>query len=199
MIPGVSVAVSNVIATGAGVIETPVQTTRTSDAGTFEFRALTPGQYSLRAELPGFTSYRKNGLQIESSKTLREDFILVVGNLVEKVTVTAAGQPRPLPAAGTPQRIRVGGNIVAAKLISQVKPVYPQTARDAGIEGIVRLQGVIGVDGSLAIVRVMGSNNPDLTVAAVEAVRQWRYGPTLLNGTPVEVLTDIDIEFKLQQ
>jgi TonB family protein len=197
VIPGVKVTVSSMVRTAEGVAETPVQTAIARDAGDFEFRALTPGQYSLKAELPGFIAFRKPGLQIEPSKALHENVTLLVGNISEKVTVTAAGQPRPRPA-GTPQRIRVGGNVVAANLIHQVKPVYPESARDAGIEGVVHLQAVIGIDGTLAIVRIMGKN-PDLTSAALESVKQWRYRPTQLNGEPLEVLTDIDVEFKLEQ
>jgi TonB family protein len=198
VVPGVTVTVSTIVRNAGGVTETPVQTTVARETGKFEFRALTPGQYSLRAELPGFVTFRKSGLQVEPSKALTENVTLVLGTISEKVTVTAAGQPRQVPP-GTPQRIRVGGHVVAANLIHQVKPVYPESARDAGIEGTVHLQGVIGADGTLAIVRIIRSNNADLTAAALESVKQWRYRPTQLNGEPVEVLTDIDVEFKLQQ
>ena len=86
---------------------------------------------------------------------------------------------------------------MAANLISPVKPVYPETARGAGTEGMVRLQGVIGIDGTLSGLRVLGSNDPDLAAAALDAVRQWRYRPALLNGSPIEVITEIDVEFRL--
>jgi len=125
--------------------------------------------------------------------------LLSVGGIAERVTVTAAGQPRPPLPPGNPQRIRVGGNVIAANLISQVKPIYPQTAREAGVEGTVHLQGIIGPDGTLIALRALSSNDANLTNAALEAVRQWRYRPTLLNNEPVEVLTDIDVEFKLSQ
>jgi protein TonB len=88
---------------------------------------------------------------------------------------------------------------VAANLISQVKPIYPASAQSAGREGTVHLQGIIGVDGSLIGLRVLSSPDPDLAVAAFEAVRQWRYRPTLLNNVPVEVITDIDVDFKIVQ
>ena len=84
-------------------------------------------------------------------------------------------------------------------MISQVQPIYPQTARDAGVEGTVHMQGIIGADGTLIGLRVISSNDPDLGAAALEAVRQWRYRPTLLNGVPVEVITEIDVEYKLVQ
>jgi outer membrane biosynthesis protein TonB len=63
----------------------------------------------------------------------------------------------------------------------------------------VHLQGIIGVDGTLVGLRVVSSNDPELAVAAIESVKQWRYRPTMLNGAPVEVLTEIDVEFKLGQ
>jgi TonB family protein len=77
--------------------------------------------------------------------------------------------------------------------------VYPAGARDAGIEGTVHLQGLIGVDGVLLGLTPLNNIDTDLTAAALEAVKQWRYKPTLLNGMPVEVLTTIDVEFKLAQ
>jgi periplasmic protein TonB len=80
-----------------------------------------------------------------------------------------------------------------------VRPIYPQTTRDGGIEGTVHLQGIIGADGTLIGLRVISSNDPDLAAAALESVRQWRYRPTLLNNVPVEVITEIDVDFKLVQ
>ena len=87
----------------------------------------------------------------------------------------------------------------AANLISQVKPVYPQSAKDSGIEGVVRLQALIGKDGTLAGLSAQTSPNPDLTTAALEAVQQWRYSPALLNNEPISVFTTIEVEFKLAQ
>ena len=83
----------------------------------------------------------------------------------------------------------------------QVKPIYPQSARDAGVEGTVRLHGTIGADGSMLALQVLNEGQVDfeLANAARGAVSQWRYRPTLLNGVPVEVLTTIEVEFKLSQ
>ena len=89
--------------------------------------------------------------------------------------------------------------VIAAALVSQVKPVYPQNARDAGIEGTVRLQAFIGADGSLIGLSALSSPDRDLTSAAIEAVRQWRYRPTMLNGEPVQVLTTIEVQFQIAQ
>jgi protein TonB len=122
-----------------------------------------------------------------------------VGGVSQKVTVSAAGQPKPAPFPGLPKRIRVGGNVVAPNLISQVKPAYPQSARDAGIEGIVHIQGIIAADGSLIGLRAVNNPNADLTNAAIEAAKQWRYRPALLNNEPIEVPTELEVEFKLVQ
>ena len=84
----------------------------------------------------------------------------------------------------------------AAKLVNQVTPVYPPLARQARISGIVRLEAVIGRDGRIKSLHV-AAGHPLLVQAALEAVRQWVYQPTLLNGEPVEVLTQIEVNFKL--
>jgi len=101
----------------------------------------------------------------------------------------------PPPKAG-PTRIRVGGQVQNARLISQIKPVYPPLARQARIQGTVRLHAVIAKDGSVQRLEVL-SGHPLLVQAALDAVRQWRYQPTLLNGEPVEVETTVDVVFTL--
>jgi TonB family protein len=198
VIPGVRVTIFSRTVNGNSVTETEVETRPSDEAGGFNFPALTPGQYSLKAELPGFSTYR-SVVQVELGQTLKEKVTLSVGGVTQRVVVTAVGQPRPAPFPGTPQRIRVGGNVIAANLISQVKPFYPQSARDAGIEGVVHLQGLIGTDGALIGLSPLNFINTDLLNAAMDAVRQWRYKPTLLNNEPVQVLTTIDVEFKLAQ
>jgi len=97
-----------------------------------------------------------------------------------------------------PQRIRVGGNVQAAMTIRAPKPAYPQLAKQARIQGVVRLNAVIGKDGTIQDLKA-ASGHPLLVPAALEAVRQWLYKPTLLNGEPVEVVTVIDVNFTLSQ
>ena len=77
-------------------------------------------------------------------------------------------------------------------------PVYPPLARQARISGTVRLEAVIAFNGAVQSLRV-ASGHPLLAQAALDAVRQWVYQPTLLNGEPVEVLTQIDVNFKLAE
>jgi len=102
----------------------------------------------------------------------------------------------PPPKAPTPQRIRLGGNVQAAKLISQQQPQYPPLARQARIQGTVVLHAIISKDGRIESLQVI-SGHPLLIQAALDAVRNWRYQPTLLNGDPVEVDTTISVIFTM--
>jgi TonB family protein len=108
-------------------------------------------------------------------------------------------QPPPPPPAsdGTP-RIRVGGMVQQIKLISQIAPTYPPLAKEARVQGMVRLNAVIAKDGTVRDLQIL-SGHPLLVPAAVEAVKQWRYQTTLLNGNPVEVMTTIDVNFTLSE
>lgn len=104
----------------------------------------------------------------------------------------------PPPPKPTQTRIRQGGNVTAAKLVNKVQPQYPPLARQTRISGTVRLHAIIGKNGQVEQLEVM-SGHPLLVQAALDAVRQWRYQPTLLNGEPVEVDTTIDVIFSLNQ
>ena len=109
-----------------------------------------------------------------------------------------AEPPKEAPKPQTPQRIRVGGNVQAANLLRKVVPVYPPLAKQARIQGTVRFTAVIGKDGTIQNLQVI-TGHPLLQQAAMDAVRQWQYRPTLLNGEPVEVVTTIDVNFTLSQ
>jgi periplasmic protein TonB len=91
----------------------------------------------------------------------------------------------------------MGGQVEAAKLIVQVKPEYPPLAKMARIQGVVRLEAVISAGGTIQHLRVL-AGHPLLARAAVDAVANWRYQPTLLNGDPVEVVTEVDVNFTLE-
>ncbi|MBV9772117.1 MAG: energy transducer TonB [Bryobacterales bacterium] len=98
------------------------------------------------------------------------------------------------PAPSSPGRIRVGGNVQAANLIRKTEPIYPALAQQAGITGQVQLTAIIGRDGTIQNVQLI-SGHPLLVQAAVEAVETWLYKPTLLNGSPVEVVTTVTVSF----
>jgi protein TonB len=104
----------------------------------------------------------------------------------------------PPPPKPTASRIRQGGSVQAALLINRVQPVYPQLARQTCISGTLRLHAIISNSGSVESLEVL-SGHPLLVRAAMDAVQQWKYKPTLLNGEPVEVDTTIDVIFSLNQ
>ena len=104
--------------------------------------------------------------------------------------------PPPPPKPQAPQRIRVGGQVEAAKLIYGPTPEYPALAKMARISGTVRLEAVIAKDGTIKDLKVL-DGHPLLVKSALSAVQQWRYQPTLLNGQAVEVQTEIDVNFTL--
>jgi periplasmic protein TonB len=124
----------------------------------------------------------------------------VLGGIIGAVPSAAPPPPPPVkeaPKAVTPKSIRVGGQVMAAKLIRQPRPVYPPLAKQARVSGTVRFNAVIGKDGTIQNLTLV-SGHPLLVPSAQEAVRQWVYQPTLLNGEPVEVVTVIDVNFTLQ-
>jgi periplasmic protein TonB len=94
------------------------------------------------------------------------------------------------------QKARVSQGVMQGLLIHQVKPTYPPLARQARIQGSVVLQAVIAKDGSIQNLRLV-SGHPMLAPAAIDAVKQWRYKPYFLNGEPVEVETQITVNFTL--
>jgi protein TonB len=104
----------------------------------------------------------------------------------------------PPPPKPVQSRIKVGGNVTAAKIINRTAPNYPPLARQTRISGTVRLHAIIAKDGTVQQLEVL-SGHPLLVQAALDAVRQWRYQPTLLNGEPVEVDTTVDVIFSLNQ
>jgi protein TonB len=108
----------------------------------------------------------------------------------------------PVPTAAAPLTglttapVRVGGNIQAPRKIKDVKPVYPADAKAAGIQGIIILEVIIAPDGRVLDARPLRSM-PELDAAAVEAVKQWEFTPTLLNGQPVPVIMSVTVSFSL--
>jgi protein TonB len=118
----------------------------------------------------------------------------VIGGVIGGAGSTAA----PPPPKVTPKRITVGGNVQAAHLVNRVQPTYPPLARQTRISGTVKLHAIIGKNGAVEQLQVV-SGHPLLVQSALDAVKQWRYQPTLLNGEPVEVDTEIDVIFSLAQ
>ena len=113
----------------------------------------------------------------------------VIGGIINSTPVA-------VPKVATPTRVRVSAGVTEGLLIRKVTPGYPPLARQARIQGAVVLAAVIGKDGSIQNLKVV-SGHPMLTSSALEAVRQWKYKPYFLNGEPVEVDTQVTVNFTL--
>jgi periplasmic protein TonB len=111
---------------------------------------------------------------------------------------TFAPPPPPPPPELPTGPIRPGGRIVAPQRVLYVQPAYPAIAQSAGIEGRVVVEAIVGPSGEVTNARVVRSVR-FLDEAAIAAVRQWKYTPTLLNGTPVSVLLTVSVDFKLSR
>ena len=166
-----------------------IQTESTN--GAFAFDGVAPGAYGLEIRKPGFAPVVGN-VRVAPNRRQRQDFFLELGSVQERLTVTGQGTPKPGPV-----RIRVGGNVQAAKLIQKIVPVYPRSAKMRRVSGQVLLRANIQKDGTPGDLAVLTSPDPELSDAALEAVRKWRYSTTLLNGEPAAVVTHIAINFTL--
>jgi periplasmic protein TonB len=126
----------------------------------------------------------------------------VLGGILGGVPSAAPPPPPPKkkepPPPPRPSIIPVGGRVQNAKLIRQPQPIYPQIAKSARISGTVELSAIIGEDGHIQQLSVV-SGHPLLRQAALDAVKQWVYQPTMLNEQPVKVSTTIDVIFSLSQ
>lgn len=196
---GAVVPNATIKATNTGLNTTDTAYSRAD--GTYSFNNLAPGTYALSVMQPGFRTFRLESVNVPAGETVQVRARLSLGSVNEAVTVAAQGTPKPQDTqAPTPMKIRVGGMVQAANLIRQAKPVYPPDLKAQGVQGTVTLQAVIAKDGTIqSLSSISGSVNQGLVTAAMDAVSQWRYKPTLLNGEPVEVTTNIDINFTLNQ
>jgi protein TonB len=113
----------------------------------------------------------------------------VIGGIISSTPVA-------VPKVATPQRVRVSQGVTQGLLIRKIQPAYPPLARQARIQGSVLLQAEISREGTIVNLRLV-SGHPMLAPAALEAVKQWRYRPYILNGEPVEVETQITVNFTL--
>jgi TonB family protein len=192
---------------------------RSDRSGRFEFLGVTSGNFALEAIVPGFRRFQTN-LTL-SGNTVHRDIGLSVGTLEETITVTAGGPARSAeqmqkdellgaqartkfqqvlaecraasaPVAGA----TVGGQIRPPRKIRDVRPLYPETARSAGIGGTAKLVATIGTEGLVTdVTSVDPTVNADLVDAAIAAVRQWEFDGTLLNCVPVEVEMTVSVGF----
>jgi TonB family protein len=183
------------------------ETATANAAGEFGFASIPAGRYSVEVKARGF-AVGKTEVRVDAGRRVESVVTLEVGQVSETVKVRGAkpatgslAQPAPAAVrAGTAVRIPVGGNVQAAKLLSKVDPIYPANLKQQGISGTVMLRAVISTTGETLNPTVLNTTvNPGLAQAALDAVRQWRYQPTLLNGQPVEIVTNIEVTFELEQ
>ena len=172
----------------------------TTDAsGKFAFPGVGSGSYTLLAQLPGFKSLNQP-LDLRVASDWNRAVTLQVGDLQETITVQERRVPPSAPQAtgAAPKPLRVGGNIRTPKKLQDVHPVYPASMKEAGREGEVRLEAIIGRDGTVTSARVLSAQvHPDFAIAAIDAVRQWKFTPTLLNGAAIEVVMTVVVSFTL--
>jgi protein TonB len=140
----------------------------------------------IKPEVPVDTSFERN-VGVEGG---------IPGGVVGGVVGGLPEAPPPPPPPPPAQPVRVGGQIKAPTQIRKVNPVYPAIAQSARVQGVVILEATIGTDGKVKDVRVLRSI-PLLDQAAIDAVRQWEYTPTLLNNVPVPVIMTVTVQFTL--
>jgi TonB family protein len=171
----------------------------TDGSGNFEFASIEPGRYILEASLAGFRALRQE-IALRTARDWNRSITLQVGDVQETIIVREqrpAGNAQLLAAT---QPVRIGGVIRPPRKLDDVRPVYPRAMRDAGLEGVVPIEAIIGRDGAVHSLRVLSAQvHPDFAAAALDAVRQWRFDPTLLNGEPVEVVMTVSVTFSLSE
>jgi protein TonB len=119
----------------------------------------------------------------------------IVGGVAGGITGGIPEPPPPPPPPAAP--VRVGGNIKAPQKVKHVNPLYPPIAQSARVQGVVIIEATIGPDGAVKDAKVLRSI-PLLDAAALDAVKQWQFTPTLLNGVPVPVIMTVTVQFTLQ-
>jgi len=136
----------------------------------------------------------------EFDEHLRVGFVTPDGDTTIQIMLPgyspALALPLPAQPPSAPGRIRVAASLLQAKLKSSVPPDYPALARQARIQGVVKLTGAIGKDGSVQSLTVL-SGHPLLVPAAIDAVKRWVYEPVTINGAAAEVESEIDVNFSL--
>lgn len=120
---------------------------------------------------------------------------IVDGTIDSNVQLAPPPEPGPVKA---PEPVRVGGTIRNPIKVFNVDPVYPPMAQAAGVQGIVIIEATIGEDGRVINARILRSK-PLLDQAALAAVQQWRFTPTMLNGQPVPVIMTVTVHFTLNR
>jgi len=177
-----------------GVIER-----ESGEDGTATFPGIAAGIYSLEVHARGFHVATSSLEVLPGTGPLVRKVSMELGHMQETIGVEAER-----PAGAAPQLAQIsgpankGGQIDMPKLVQMVHPVYPPDAKAAGVEGSVVVQVVITKDGSPVSIKAIASPAENLSQAAMDAVKGWKWDPAKLNGEPVEIVTDITINFALK-
>jgi TonB family protein len=174
------------------------ETTTANAAGEYRFAAIPAGRYEVQFQSPGFAAAKVEA-PLVSGAVLRVDGNLALGMVQESVQIQGKRSTAVPAPAGTPQRIRVGGNVTPVRLLRKMDPEYPSQLQQLGVEGTVVIRAVISKDGAVLNPIVVNTVDARLAKSALDSVRNWQYEPGRLNGEPVETLTTISIEFQLHQ
>jgi TonB family protein len=185
--------IKNATITAIDAVRKTVDMTTTNAAGLFEFPTITVGEYEVQTSATGYENFQIRSVTVEANQDVNLNILTVASS------TTPLAQTPGDAAKSTP--VKIPGYVQQGKLVRRVNPVYPANAKADRIQGVVALEATIGKDGIPASLRVVGNSatNVDLAKAAVDAVKQWQYSPTLVNGEPVEVVTTVSINFALPQ
>ena len=217
-VDGAFSSVAGTVSDRLGGMLSGVQVTLTSDANgemrtattapdaTFEFANLPAGGYSLQLSRPGFArSYLD--VELDDNERSTQTLTMQVEDVKETMRVVIGRETAPPPPAresssrqkeSSPVRVCGAdgtGCVTAAQKVGEVRPQYPVAASTRGIEGIVIVEAVIDEQGAVGDVQVLRSPDEQLDTAVVEAVRQWQFIPTMLNGAPTPSLLNVTVEF----
>ncbi len=180
---------------------------RTDQTGHFEFVALPSGEYAIDAKQLGFTTFQASVTL--TGEAMRHDVTLQIGQIHETVNVAqgAASRPRKVSGSSPARRIAsadpclnspAGGCIMAPMKIVDVRPIYPDGATAKPDGSVVKIDAQITADGSVAGAQASETADPAFANAAIDAVSQWKFTPTHLDGTPVETRMSVVVTFRPQ-
>jgi TonB family protein len=154
-----------------------------------------PSDAALKTELADVLDMKAAAMSREILK-LRSEIAALRGESSQPPRVIAV-QPAPFAGCSGTAPVRVGGNIKQPMKTIDVKPAYPPIAQSANVQGIVIVEATLDCQGNVSDAKVL-RGQPLLNDAALEAVRQWRYNQTLLNGVPVPVILTVTVTFSMQ-
>jgi TonB family protein len=198
---GAVVAGANVLISFVSGPPGGLSTAATDPTGRWSFPSLSAGTYTVQIQVPGFRTFNKT-VTVSQGVDNQVNANLQIGRSSETVTVTAErpNASAPPPSVQTSSKpIRVSAGVEPAKLIRHSTPVYPPSARNQAIQGSVTFEAIINKAGFIDNAQLATTYaSPDLVEAARNAIMQWQYTPARLNGEPVDVLTEITVNFTLQ-